>query len=257
MATRRRTEASFGRQAPPLAGCGSEHAKRATDDVGAASNLAVQPLQGVRGLELPAVLLGEVHVGQDVVLRVPDDRGGVGVARLQQRDGARDGFLRARPIGLLEDGADSRGREALGLARQAAQHVAQEVNRAALPGDPVQDGADGRPQARVGVGDDQHRSGQTAGHQVLEEGPPARLHLARGDFDAQDLPFPGVVDAVGHQDGFADHPAALAHLQVQRVQPQVRPRPVPERPRTERLDLLVEEGVELCPAVLSGLVGVR
>ena len=123
--TGRRTESSSGRRAPPLPGCGCGHAKPATDDVGTSPNLAIQPLQGFRGLDRPAVPLGEVQGGEAVVLGAANDSRRVRMAGGQQVDGARGGLPAAGPGGLLEDGVHGGRGGARGRGRQPAWHVAE------------------------------------------------------------------------------------------------------------------------------------
>ena len=43
------------------------------DDLGSALDLAIEPFERIGGVEFQAVLAGEVHVGQDVVLRLIEE----------------------------------------------------------------------------------------------------------------------------------------------------------------------------------------
>ena len=75
--------------------------------------------------------------------------------------------------GGLEDAADGRGDHGLlGLA-DMAEHVAQEMNGAALPGTAQHLGDRGL-EALMGVGDAQPDPGQPAGAQATQELPPER-----------------------------------------------------------------------------------
>ena len=67
------------------------------------------------------------------------------------------------------------------------EHVAHEVDPAALPGRALQDRADGVDQAAVGVGDDQLDAVQAAVAQVAQELGPELLGLAVADLRSRAL----------------------------------------------------------------------
>ena len=73
----------------------------------------------------------------------------------------------------------------LGLC-DVAEHVAQEVHRAALPGDPENLG-DRRLEAGVGIRDAEAHSGQPASAQGAQELAPEALGLCLADVEADDL----------------------------------------------------------------------
>src|SRR3954470_12227097 len=114
------------------------------------------------------------------------------------------------------------------------------VGAAALPGGAGQGRADGVDQAAVGVGGDELDSGEAAGGEVAEEGQPAGAVLGGGDLQAEDLPVPVGVHPGGDQGVHADHPAALADLQHERVGGDERVGPGVQRPVAEVRDVGVE-----------------
>jgi hypothetical protein len=97
--------------------------------------------------------------------------------------------------------------------------VAQEVNRAALPGAAMQP-RDRRLQTLVSVGDDQPHAGQAAGEQRAQKIGPERLGLGLAHVDAEDLGAARLVHAVGDDYRLAHHAAAVPDLLDLAVQPQ-------------------------------------
>jgi hypothetical protein len=87
------------------------------------------------------------------------------------------------------------------------QHVAHEVDAAALPGG-VEHLGDGRLDALMGVGDDQLDAAQAAPGELAQEGGPEGLGLRRADLHAQHLAPAVAVDADRDDDGDRDDAAA-------------------------------------------------
>jgi hypothetical protein len=87
------------------------------------------------------------------------------------------------------------------------QHVAEEVDPAALDGSARHDRVDGLAQAQVGVGDDQLHPGQPTGLQAAQERRPEGAVLAVADGEAQDLTAAIAAHPGGHDHGLGDDPA--------------------------------------------------
>jgi hypothetical protein len=101
-----------------------------------------------------------------------------------------------------------------------AKGVAQEVDRAALPGR-AQHLRDRLLEPFVGVGDDQLHAGQATTDQAAQELPPERLGLGRAHVQANHLALAAGVHAVGdHQRPMLDPPTGPDLLDLG-VQPQV------------------------------------
>ena len=103
-----------------------------------------------------------------------------------------------------------------------SQHVAHEVDAAALPGR-VQDLRDGSLQPLMGIRDDELDAAQTAPRELAQEVSPEGLGLRRADRQAQHL-APAIVidpDRDDHRD--RDDATIAARLHIGRVQPDIRP----------------------------------
>ena len=94
-------------------------------------------------------------------------------------------------------------------------------------------------QPGVRVGDRELHADQAARDQAPEELGPERLGLGLADIDREDLAPAGLVHAVRDHQRLVDDAAAVADLLDLRVQQQVRVGAL-QRPRAERLDVLVE-----------------
>jgi hypothetical protein len=90
------------------------------------------------------------------------------------------------------------------------------------------------------IADHELDTGQAAGDQPAQERQPPGPVLGGGDVEAEDLPVPVGVDPGGDQGMHVDHPAVLADLDRQRIDPHERVRPRIQRPLAERGDLGVE-----------------
>ncbi|MNS49459.1 hypothetical protein D3C72_820670 [compost metagenome] len=142
-------------------------------------------------------------------------------------------------VRLCEDGAQELNDHAGPRLGHLGIHVAQEMYVAPLPARPLERAGEGGDQALVIVGYHQLDAAQPTPHQRAQELGPERLRFAQPDFQAQHLSVAILVDAVGHHDRTAHHAAVLAHLQVRRIQPEVRVGHL-QRPFTEGGNLVVE-----------------
>ena len=133
----------------------------------------------------------------------------MGAAALQAGDHAGQALAGLGGVVGGEDLADGGGdHRLLGLAA-VAQHVAQEVHGAALPG-AAQHLGDGRLQALVGIGDAERHAGQAAGPQAAQELAPEGLGLGFADVDADHLAPARLVHAVGDHQRLVAHAAGLS-----------------------------------------------
>ena len=114
------------------------------------------------------------------------------------------------------------------------------VGAAPLPPRTWESGGHRVDQSRMVVGDDQLHPREAPSHQGTQEGEPAGPVLRRGDVDAEDLPVSVAVDGHCQEAGDVDHPSAFAHLDRQRVGPQVGVGAGVEGPVAEIVDHLVE-----------------
>jgi hypothetical protein len=142
----------------------------------------------------------------------------------------------------LKSGRSSAATIALLVLADVAERLAQEVDRAALPG-ASEHLRDRLLQPGVGVRDDQLHAAQTALDQRAQERAPERLRLGLADVEGYHLPVTGLVHAVGKHQCFAHDAAAVADLLDLGVQPQVRVAAL-ERPVAEGVDLLVQAGAD-------------
>jgi hypothetical protein len=92
----------------------------------------------------------------------------------------------------------------------------------------------------VGVGDHQLDPGKAAADQATQEPGPAGAVLSGAQLQAEDLPVACGVDPGGDQRGGVDHPARLADLNDQRVQPHEHVRASVQRPVAPGRDQLVQ-----------------
>ena len=90
-----------------------------------------------------------------------------------------------------------------------AEHVAQEVDSAALPGAAEHLG-DGGLEAGVGVGDDQLHPLQPASAERAQERPPERLGLGLTNIQADHLTPARLLHAVGDHQRLVAYPTRLA-----------------------------------------------
>jgi site-specific DNA recombinase len=130
-----------------------------------------------------------------------------------------DGRLEIRhviPLRPPQPGSD-------GPVKPAPQLRTDRVDGAALVPCRAHDAPDRRLQPLVGVRDHQLDAAQAAPDQALEEGGPECLCLARADVQAHDLPLALGVHGHGDYGRDRDDAAALALLEVGRIQPEIRP----------------------------------
>ena len=105
-----------------------------SDDIGAAFDLAVQPLQRVGGVDFGAVLGGEVHIGEHVGLRLIEQAGELGQTRAHLVGNVAPLLARTRGIVLRKSGANPGGDDAFLRFAGIGKRVAHEVDAATLPG---------------------------------------------------------------------------------------------------------------------------
>ena len=97
------------------------------DDVAAAADLLVEPLERVVRPELPPVLLGEGREGEQVRDCFVQEGRGFGEARLELVDDPPMLLVDCLGVGLGEDRPDHRRDEALGALGDAGEQVAHRV----------------------------------------------------------------------------------------------------------------------------------
>lgn len=132
------------------------------------------------------------------------------------------------------------------------QGIAHEVDAAAQPGG-AHDVSDRALEAFVDIGDDQLYAGQAAPAEVFEEVRPEDLDFGRPM--CSDAPPPAPLGFDGHGDyrRNADDPAAVTHLEVGGVKPEIGPLPISGRLRKARtrssmsLHSLETENLVTCP----------
>jgi site-specific DNA recombinase len=213
-----------------------------------AAQLLVQPLQRVGRVDLAPVLAREVVEGQDLALRLLQQRHDLREALGQ--GGAHLAQLRPRRlvVGLLEDGAHRRRHHRPGALGHVRDCVPDGMHPASLPAGADDHLADGLLEAAVGVADHQPHAARPAGDQPLQEGAPDGGVLARADVQPQHLAHPVLAHAVGDHHRHRLHPVLPAHVLVARVEPHVGVRGV-QPPAAEGRDLLIEAGAQ--PADLA------
>jgi site-specific DNA recombinase len=108
------------------------------------------------------------------------------------------------------------------LAEPNGRLRSDRVNTTALPSG-AQHFADSVLEALVGIRDHQLDATQPAPEQSFQEGRPEGLGFRRVEAKADDLPLALGVHGDRDYRRHRDDPAALAHLQVSRIEPQVRP----------------------------------
>ena len=177
---------------------------------------------GFCGVQLLAVLPGEAHVGEDVVLGFVHENGQLGHLGPELVGDLAPLGLRAVGVLLGEGGGDEGGDDAPALLAGMGQQVAGEVHAAALPCGAEDPGHRGL-QTLVVVGDHELDAAQTAPGQRAQELGPEGLGLRRADRHAQDLAAALVVDGHSHSHRDRDDASGLAHLHISRIQPQIGP----------------------------------
>ena len=80
--------------------------RKDADNIGAALDLTVEPLDGVGAVQLGAMLPREIYVGQDVMLGGVHERCELGHPRAQLVSHGAPLGVRGRCVGLGERGAD-------------------------------------------------------------------------------------------------------------------------------------------------------
>ena len=173
-------------------------------------------------MQLGAVLAGEGHVGEDIVLAGVHQVGQLRPARAQLFGDLAPRLAGMGAVRLVEGLPDCGGDDGVLTAGDMGQRIAHPVNAAALPCG-FEHAGDGGLEARVRVADDQPDPSQAAGAQGPQELRPERLGFRGADAQADD--FPAALGVGGHSDYRGDRhdPAALAHLEVGGVEPDIGP----------------------------------
>jgi hypothetical protein len=128
--------------------------------------------------------------------------------------------------------------------------VLHEMELAALPGHPSEDGLPGGLEACMVITDDELHAPHATIEEALEEGSPVRLSLAELHAAAVDSPLAVGADADGREEGAGHDRPVVADFFVAGIEDEVgdlTDRPVPPGP-----ELLVEFG--RCPAYLGGVL---
>src|SRR5262249_49158221 len=112
--------------------------------------------------------------------------------------------------------------ERLRALRDPRQQVAHEVGAAALPGGARQAGGDRVDEARVRVARDELDAGEAAGDEAPQEGEPGGALLAGDHVEAERLAEAVPVHGDRVHDTRIHGPTALAALDLERVQDEVR-----------------------------------
>ena len=198
----------------------------------------MEPFDRVCGVQFLAVLLGESHVGEDVVLGFVHENCQLGHLGPELVGDLTPLGLRAVGVLLGEGGGDEGGDDAPALAAGMGQQVAGEVHAASLPGG-AEDPGRGGLQTLVVVGDQQLHATQPAPGQRAQELGPEGLGLRRADRHAQDLAAALVVDGHSHGHRDRDDAPGLAHLHIGCVEPQIGPVAL-QRSIEEAVDLIVD-----------------
>src|SRR3954447_15652094 len=141
------------------------------DHVGAALDLLVEAFERVGRMQLGPVRAWEVHEGQDIGLGLVHGGGELRPARAQLVGDLTPDLAAALAVLLEEHGADGGRDHAVMSLGHVGQHVAHEVDAAALPGR-LEHLGDRRLEALVGVRDDQLDAGQAALLQAAQEAEP-------------------------------------------------------------------------------------
>jgi hypothetical protein len=147
-------------------------------------------------------------------------------------------------VRLGEDGADGLGDRLTRLLRDHREHVAQEVNPAALVPGAEHDLPDGFDQAGVVVADHQPDPGQAAFAQGAQELGPEEFCFAVADHHPEDFAAAVLGDPGGDHHRPRDDLVLDARLAVGGVEVHVREPDVVERPGAERDQLGVEVGAD-------------
>jgi hypothetical protein len=198
------------------------------------------------------VLGREPVEGQQLGLGVLQQAGDLGRVRLELLDDLPEPRSGLGGRGGGEDPADGARHQRLLRASEVAEHVAQEVDGAALPAT-AQHLRDRGLEAGMGVGDAQLDAVQPTGPQASQERPPEGLGLGLAHVQADHLAAAAVVDAVGDRKRLVPDPTRLPDPLHLGVQPQVRVGAL-QRPLAKDTDLLVQAAAQPRHPVLAQVV---
>jgi hypothetical protein len=203
--------------------------------------------RGLVEADLWPVLSREVHVGERVLARGVHQGSELRLL-LAERVGDDVPLVDGIDGGLLgEDRPEHRGAGRALLRRGVDERISHPVNAAALVSG-VEGPPGGGAQSLVVVGDHQLHPAQSTIGKAAEEVRLEGFGLEEAGGDAENLAPAILVDRDGHYHRPADDPAAIADLQVGRVQPEVGPGAL-QRPREEGTHPHVDLGAE--PADLA------
>jgi hypothetical protein len=102
-------------------------------NVGAAADLAVEPLKRIGRADLAPVVGREGIEGQDVLFGCLEHAGDLGQRALQRGDRLGELVAGARRVLGVEDRADQRAQQPVLVAARVPEAVSEEVHGAALP----------------------------------------------------------------------------------------------------------------------------
>ena len=166
--------AAFGADLPLVVGLDQDRAGQAEqrggvgedpDDVGAAFDFLVEPLERVGRPDLLPVRHREPGEGEQVVVGLAEHLLDLGQLLAEHRGDDLELLGDVLGVGLGEDGADRGGDHLLVALGHDREHVAHEVDPAPLPGGADEHRADRGLQPGVGVADDQLHPAEPAGLQ--------------------------------------------------------------------------------------------
>ena len=208
------------------------------DDVGAAADLAVDPLERVGGAQLAPVVGGEGVEGEQVLLGSSSIAATFG-SGLRSRSSASPTSARAcSPDSALKIGRISAASIPCCSLRACPSASRRKWTLQRCQGQPST-WRDRLLQAVVRVGDDELDAGQAALDQCAEEAAPERLRLRLAAVERDHLAGSRTRARRRRSRGLAHDAAAVSDLLHLGVEPEVRVAAL-ERPVAEGVDLLVE-----------------
>ncbi|SNT37473.1 hypothetical protein SAMN05421763_11284 [[Luteovulum] sphaeroides subsp. megalophilum] len=184
-------------------------------DIGAALHLLVKAFKWVGAVQLGAVLAGERHVGQHVMLAGVHQVRQLGPAGADLLRDMAPGIASVLAIGLFERLPD-RCRDNRMLAfGDMGEGIAHPVNPASLPGS-FKDACNSSLQAGMGIADHELHAVKTTGFQRAKEVRPEGLRFGRANPEADDLAAAFRIGGHGDYGRHRDDPSALALLEIVR-----------------------------------------
>jgi hypothetical protein len=175
-------------------------------------------------MQLGAVLAWKAHIGQNIVLALVHEVGQLGPTGAELLGDMTPSFACMFAFRLVESLPDRGSNDRVLAARDVGKGVAHPVNAAALPSG-LEHAVDGRPEATVCVADHQLGAVEPTGFQAAQKVHPEGFRLGRPKAQANDFTPTVRVSSDRYYCRHADDPAALAHLEVCRIEPHVGPFP--------------------------------